>query len=120
LISQRGISFRRLTRASSRQPKTSRSPSRSRSGWKSGGSPPTGRPAAYFCGIARLAVTFISEAFGVKSKKIKMRVGKKKEKVGYNFTSFAAISDATWMDDELVWEGRLARSGDYADITIKE
>jgi hypothetical protein len=25
------------------------------------------RPVPYFCGIARLAVTFISEAFGVKS-----------------------------------------------------
>ena len=75
-----------------------------------------------------MAVTFISEAFSVKSKKIKMRVGKKKETVGYNyFASFAALIahgpldrlDAIWMDDELVWEGPLARSGDYADITIE-
>ena len=36
-------------------------------------------------------MTFISEAFAVKLKKIKMRVGKKKETVGYNyFASFAA------------------------------
>jgi hypothetical protein len=87
------------------------------------------RPVPYFCGIARLAVTFISEAFAVKSKKIKMRVGKKKETVGYNyFASFAALIahgpldrlDAIWMDDELVWEGPLTRSGDYADITIED
>ncbi|MCL4180630.1 MAG: hypothetical protein KJ072_23145 [Verrucomicrobia bacterium] len=86
------------------------------------------RPVPYFCGIARLAVTFISEAFAVKSKKIKMRVGKKKETVGYNyFASFAALIahgpldrlDAIWMDDEPVWEGPLARSGDFADITIE-
>ncbi|MCL4181222.1 MAG: hypothetical protein KJ072_26195 [Verrucomicrobia bacterium] len=87
------------------------------------------RPVPYFCGIARLAVTFISEAFGVKSKKIKMRVGKKQETVGYNYiASFAALIahgpldrlDAIWMDDELVWEGPLARSGDFADITIED
>jgi hypothetical protein len=86
------------------------------------------RPVPYFCGIARLAVTFISEAFGVKSKKIKMRVGKKKETVGYNyFASFAALIahgpldrlNAIWMDNVLVWEGPLVRSGDYADIKIE-
>jgi hypothetical protein len=86
------------------------------------------RPVPYFCGIARLAVTFISEAFGVRSDRIRMKVGKKKETVGYNyFASFAALIahgpidrlDAIWMDDELVWEGPLTRSGDFADITIE-
>jgi hypothetical protein len=42
-------------------------------------------------------------------------------------SSFAALIchgpldrlDAIWMDDELVWEGPLTRSGDYVDITIE-
>jgi hypothetical protein len=72
------------------------------------------RPVPYLAGIARLAVTFISDAFNVKSQRVRMRVGKKKETVGYNyFASFAALIchgpldrlDAIWMDDELVWEG---------------
>lgn len=85
------------------------------------------RPVPYFAGIARLGVTFISKAFKVRSQKVDMKVGKKKETVGYNyFASFAALIahgpidriDAIWMDDELVWKGPLARSGDYAVITI--
>ena len=85
------------------------------------------RPVPYFAGITRLAVTFISEAFSVRSDRIRMKVGKKKETVGYNyFASFAALIahgpidrlDAIWMDDELVWEGPLARSGDFSDITV--
>jgi hypothetical protein len=43
-------------------------------------------------------------------------------------SSFAALIchgplarlDAIWMDDELVWEGPLNRSGDYADITVED
>jgi hypothetical protein len=86
------------------------------------------RPVPYFCGIARLAVTFISDAFNVKSQRIRMKVGRKKETVGYNyFASFAALIchgpfdrlDAIWMDDEVVWEGPLTRSDDHADITIE-
>jgi hypothetical protein len=86
------------------------------------------RPVPYFAGITRLAVTFIGEAFKVKSKKVNMRVGKKKETVGYNyFASFAALIahgpidriDAIWMDDELVWEGPLVRGSDFASITIE-
>jgi len=85
------------------------------------------RPVPYFAGIARLGVTFISKAFNVRSEKVQMKVGKKRETVGYNyFASFAALIahgpidriDAIWMDDELVWKGPLARSGDYAVITI--
>ncbi len=86
------------------------------------------RPVPYIAGITRIAVTFISEAFKVKSKKVQMKVGKKKETVGYNyFASFAALIghgpidriDAIWMDDELVWSGPLTRSGDFASITIE-
>jgi hypothetical protein len=86
------------------------------------------RPVPYVAGIARLAVTFISDAFNVKSQRVRMRVGKKKETVGYNyFASFAALVchgpldrlDAIWMDDELVWEGPMTRSGTHADITIE-
>jgi hypothetical protein len=55
-------------------------------------------------------------------------MGKKKETVGYNYyASFGALIchgpldrlDAIWMDDELVWQGPLSRSGDYTDITIE-
>ena len=86
------------------------------------------RPVPYFAGITRLAVTFISAAFNIRSKKVQMRVGKDKETVGYNYyASFAALIahgpidriDAIWMDDELVWEGPLSRTGDSALITIE-
>lgn len=66
----------------------------------------------------------------VKAMEIKTGTGgKKKETVGYNyFASFAALIahgpldrlDAIWMDDEMVWEGPLTRSGDYVDITIED
>jgi hypothetical protein len=45
------------------------------------------RPVPNFAGIARLGVTFISEVFNVKSRKITMRVGKSKETVGRNRTN---------------------------------
>jgi hypothetical protein len=85
------------------------------------------RPVPYFAGIARLGVTFLSEAFDVYSTKVQTRVGKKKQTTGYNyFASFAALLchgpidrlDRIFYDDELVWEGPLSRSGDFSDITV--
>jgi hypothetical protein len=85
------------------------------------------RPVPYFAGIARLGVTFLSEAFDVYSTKVQTRVGKKKQTTGYNyFASFAALLshgpidrlDRIFYDDELVWEGPLTRSGDFSDITV--
>jgi hypothetical protein len=87
------------------------------------------RPVPNFAGIARLGVTFISEVFNVKSRKITMRVGKSKETVGWNYyASFAALIahgpldriDSIWMDDDLVWEGPLSCGAeDYVDLTIE-
>jgi len=76
------------------------------------------RPVPYFARIARLGVTFLSEAFDVYSTKVQTRVGKKKQTTGYNyFASFAALLshgpidrlDRIFYDDELVWEGPLER-----------
>jgi len=85
------------------------------------------RPVPYFAGITRLGVTYLSEAFDVSAQKVQTRVGKKKQTTGYNYyASFAALLchgpidrlDRIYFDDELVWEGPLARSGDFSDITV--
>jgi hypothetical protein len=85
------------------------------------------RPLPYFAGLRRLGVTFASQAFAVRSEKVKRKIGKKKETVGYNYyASFAALVchgpvdrlKKIIMDGDVVWEGDLVRSGNYVDITI--
>lgn len=89
-----------------------------------------GRPVPYLAGRRRLGLTWITDAWGVRSSAIKRKVGKKKETVGYNyFASFAGVVclgpvqtlHAIWVDDEQVWTGPMdAGTDDSAAIAVED
>lgn len=88
-----------------------------------------GRPVPYLAGRRKLSLTWISDAWGVRSQPIKRKVGKSKQVVGYNyFASFAGILclgpvqtlHNIWVDDQIAWEGPLAaNTDDSASITVE-
>ncbi len=88
-----------------------------------------GRPVPYLAGRRRLGLTWIADAWGVRSAAIKRKVGKNKETVGYNYyASFAGVLclgpvqtlHAISVDEDQVWEGPLeAGSDEHADITVE-
>jgi len=88
------------------------------------------RPVPYFAGKIRVAVTFISDIFDVRTEVITRDIGKQKTKIGNNYyASFAALighgplngMHEVVLNGETVWAGTLVRDGshvDYADLTI--
>ena len=89
-----------------------------------------GRPVPYFAGYGRMAGTFISEPWAVRSEPVRKKVGKKKQTTGYKYFCSFAIAiclgpvdriEEIWLDDELFWKGSISRGAtDYADITVAQ
>lgn len=86
------------------------------------------RPLPWFSGVARMQVTWMAPAYNVRTVAIKRKAGKKKTTVGYGY--YAGVAGLVcagpvdkikqiWMNRELVWEGSITRSSDYATITIE-
>lgn len=86
------------------------------------------RPLPWFSGVARMQVTWMAPAYNVRTVAIKRKAGKKKTTVGYGY--YAGVAGLVcagpvdkikqiWMNRELVWDGSITRSSDYATITIE-
>lgn len=88
-----------------------------------------GRPVPYLAGRRRLGLTWISDAWGVRSTPVRRKVGKEKKTTGYNYhASFAGVLclgpvqalHAIHVEEDRVWEGPLeAGTDDHADITVE-
>jgi hypothetical protein len=87
------------------------------------------RPLPYFAGTRWMGVTWVGNAFNVRTTPIVRKVGKKSTVTGYNYyaSCVALVSScrvdkitAIRMANELVWEGSITRGAeDYVSITIE-
>jgi hypothetical protein len=90
------------------------------------------RPAPYLAGTRRIGLTWISQAFDVVITDAPAQGGSKKASGGgakdYHASAAgllchgpADLVSQIWFDNQLVWEGSLARGGSsYVDITIED
>lgn len=87
------------------------------------------RPLTWFAGRRWMGVTWLGDAFGVRTVEVTARVGKKSTTIGHDY--YASIVGlaccgpvdrllSVKFDDELVWEGDIRREdADWAEITIE-
>jgi hypothetical protein len=84
----------------------------------------------YVCGIQRMALTWLSDAYNVRTKEVKSKTGGKgggSSTTGHDYYADCAglachgpVDAITeiWMNDERLWSGNVTRSGDSAEIDI--
>lgn len=87
------------------------------------------RVLPWFAGTRWLGLTWVGDAFAVRTEAIRKKVGKKKTTVGHNYyASFAGLmavarADKVWkikFNEELVWTGPVTRADeDFVSITVE-
>lgn len=88
-----------------------------------------GRPVPWFCGTARLGVTWLGQPYNLKTEAIVQDTKKEDIVTGYDYYGGAAAIvsigvvdrlEAVYFDDEKIWEGPLVRGEDpFEEITIE-
>lgn len=87
------------------------------------------RVIPFFCGTRWLGVTWLGDAFNVKTTPVKKKVGKKKTIIGYDYyASFAGLIalgpgdllSEIHFDDDIVWEGSVARGAESSVLISVE
>lgn len=88
-----------------------------------------GRPVPWFCGTARMGVTWLGQPYALKTEAIVQETKKQDIITGYDYYGGAAAIvcvgvvdrlEAIYFDDEMVWEGPLVRGVDaFEEITIE-
>ncbi len=89
------------------------------------------RPVPVVFGVGRTAAIWLGDYWGIRTKAVKQKAGKKKVAVGYNYwASFCGLIcagpvDALYqivIDNEVVWQGAVNRNAgeDYVEVTIED